>query len=135
MIKVLTRLIRLGLIVSALLALVPLMSAAQESRSLTIENLMTMKSVSGPVVSPEGEWVVYSVRARDMEEDKSNSQLWVVPTAGGEPVPMTAIDTSAGNPQWSPDGNYLSFTASKGEGAKSQVWTLKAMVASRMIRT
>ncbi|MEC7080300.1 MAG: S9 family peptidase, partial [Pseudomonadota bacterium] len=93
----------------ALLAMLLGAAAAAQERSLKIEDLMTMKSVSGPVVSPEGEWVVYAVRARDMEEDKSNSQLWVVPTEGGEPVPMTATETSAGNPQWSPDGKYLSF--------------------------
>ncbi|MBK50964.1 MAG: hypothetical protein CMQ45_01085, partial [Gammaproteobacteria bacterium] len=48
--------------------LVPLLlsaaSVAQE-RPLNIDDLMKLKSVSGPVVSPEGEWVVYSVRARD----------------------------------------------------------------------
>ncbi len=109
-------------------------AAAAQERPLTIEDLMTMKSVSGPVVSPEGEWVVYAVRGRDMEEDKSNSQLWVVPTAGGEPVPMTATETSAGNPQWSPDGKYLSFTASKGEGAKSQVWTLNRQIGGEAVQ-
>ena len=36
---------------------------------------------------------------------------------------MTMKGTTAGNPQWSPDGKYLSFTASKDEG-KSQVWVL-----------
>ena len=114
---------------------VPLGAAeAAQERPLTIEDLMTMKSLSGPVVSPEGEWVVYAVRARDMEEDKSNSQLWVVPTAGGEPVPMTATETSAGNPQWSPDGKYLSFTASKGEGAKSQVWTLNRQIGGEAVQ-
>ena len=109
-------------------------AAAAQERPLTIEDLMTMKSVSGPVVSPEGEWVVYAVRGRDMEEDKSNSQLWVVPTAGGEPVPMTATETSAGNPQWSPDGKYLSFTASKDEGAKSQVWTLNRQIGGEAVQ-
>ena len=118
----------------ALLSMLLGAAAAAQERSLTIEDLLTMKSVSGPVVSPEGEWVVYAVRARDMEEDKSNSQLWVVPTAGGEPVPMTATETSAGNPQWSPDGKYLSFTASKGEGAKSQVWTLNRQIGGEAVQ-
>ena len=94
-----TRSIRNHLRLNVVLLLLLLDAAviAQE-RSLVIDDLMKLKSVSGPVVSPDGEWVVYSVRARNMEEDKSNSQLWAVPTAGGEPVPMTAIDTSAGNP-------------------------------------
>ena len=118
----------------ALLAMLLGAAVAGQERSLTIEDLMTMKSVSGPVVSPEGEWVVYSVRARDMKEDKSNSQLWVVPTAGGESVPMTATETSASNPQWSPDGNYLSFTATKGEGAKSQIWTLNRQIGGEAVQ-
>ena len=118
----------------ALLAMLLGAAVAGQERSLTIEDLMTMKSVSGPVVSPEGEWVVYSVRARDMKEDKSNSQLWVVPTAGGESVPMTATETSASNPQWSPDGAYLSFTATKGEGAKSQIWTLNRQIGGEAVQ-
>ncbi|MEC8740768.1 MAG: S9 family peptidase, partial [Pseudomonadota bacterium] len=118
----------------ALLAMLLGAAAVAQERSLKIEDLMTTKSVSGPVVSPEGEWVVYTVRARDMEEDKSNSQLWVVPTEGGEPVPMTATETSAGNPQWSPDGKYLSFTASKGEGAKSQIWTLNRQIGGEAVQ-
>ena len=118
----------------ALLATLLGAAAAAQERFLKIEDLMSTKSVSGPVVSPEGGWVVYAVRARDMEEDKSNSQLWVVPTAGGEPVPMTATETSAGNPQWSPDGKYLSFTASKGDGAKSQIWTLNRQIGGEAVQ-
>ena len=36
---------------------------------------------------------------------------------------MTAVGTSASRPRWSPDGKYLSFLGSRGEG-KTQVWTL-----------
>jgi hypothetical protein len=78
--------------------------AQDDPRPLTIDDLMAMKSVSSPVISPDGDLVVYSMRVRDMDEDKSNSQLFMVPTAGGDPIPMTSVDTSAGNAQWSPDG-------------------------------
>ena len=81
----------LQLLPVGLLAVLLAGATVAQERSLTIEDLMTMKSVSGPVVSPEGEWVVYAVRARDMEEDKSISQLWVVPTVGGESVPMLSL--------------------------------------------
>ena len=42
----------------------------------------------------------------------------------GDPLPMTRAGESVGSPDWSPDGRYLSFTATRGEGAKSQVWVL-----------
>jgi dipeptidyl aminopeptidase/acylaminoacyl peptidase len=115
--------------------LVPATLLAQEdARPLTIDDLMSMKSLSGPVLSPEGDWVVYSVRERDMEEDKSKSQLWAVPTSGGEPIPMTSFETSAGNPQWSPDGKYLSFTASKGDDGETQVWTLNREIGGEAVQ-
>jgi len=40
---------------------------------------------------------------------------------------MTSADYSASNLRWSPDNKYLSFSASKGEDAKSQVWRLNRL--------
>ena len=112
----------------ALLVFLPtVLSAQTESESLTIDDLMSLKSVSNPQVSPDGEWVVYSVSKRDMDKDRSNSQLFMMPAAGGEAIPMTAKDTSASDAQWSPDGKYLSFKASKGEDSKTQVWNLNRL--------
>jgi dipeptidyl aminopeptidase/acylaminoacyl peptidase len=108
--------------------LLPLLAQAQdESQRVTIDDLMSLQSLSGPQISPDGEWVAYVVRSRDMEEDKSNTQVFMVATSGGEPIPMTDKETSASDPQWSPDGKFLSFTASKGEDAKTQIWTLNRL--------
>ena len=106
----------------------PLLTQAQlEALPLTVDDLMALDSVSNPQLSPDGEWVAYVVRSRDMEEDKSNSQIFMVASAGSDSIPMTAKGTSASDPQWSPDGKYLSFKASKGEEAKTQVWTLNRL--------
>ena len=111
-----------------LLILLPLFAQAQgESQPVTIDDLMSLQSLSSPQISPDGEWVAYVVRSRDMEEDKSNTQVFMVATSGGEPIPMTDKETSASDPQWSPDGNFLSFTASKGKDAKTQIWTLNRL--------
>ena len=108
--------------------LLPLLAQAQdESQPVTIDDLMSLQSLSSPQISPDGEWVAYVVRSRDMEEDKSNTQVFMVATSGGEPIPMTDKETSASDPQWSPDGKFLSFTASKGEDAKTQIWTLNRL--------
>jgi dipeptidyl aminopeptidase/acylaminoacyl peptidase len=105
------------------LVILPVFSFAQD-RPITIDDVLALKSVGNPQVSPDGDWVAYTVRHRDMEEDESRTQIWVVPTSGGDPVPMTSPDYSASNPRWSPDNKYLSFQASKGEDARTQVWNL-----------
>lgn len=119
-----SRIFTLSLLLPALL--VSFSGTAQE-RPLTIDDLLALKSVGSPEVSPDGEWVAYTVRSLDMEEDKSNTQIWMVSTAGGEAIPMTGAEYSAGNPRWSPDNKYLSFQAAKGEDAKPQVWNLNRL--------
>ncbi|SVE47926.1 uncharacterized protein METZ01_LOCUS500780, partial [marine metagenome] len=93
-----------------------------DDRPITIDDLLALESVGNPQVSPDGQWVAYTVSSRDIKEDKRVTQIWMVSTDGGTPIPMTSPDYSAGNPRWSLDNKYLSFSASKGEGAKSQVW-------------
>ena len=92
-------------------------------RYLTIDDYFKLKRVSNPQISPEGDWLAYTISETDLEKDKSETRIWMKPTTGGEPIPMTGKGLSAGSPRWSPDGKYLSFSASRNEG-KAQVWVL-----------
>jgi len=113
---------------SLVLLLLPVLVLAQDGeRSITVDDILAMKSVGDPQVSPDGKWVAYTVRQRDMEEDKSGTQIWTVATSGGDPIPMTSAETSASDPRWSPDNRYLSFKAEKGEKEKPQVWNLNRL--------
>ncbi|MDH5344816.1 MAG: S9 family peptidase [Gammaproteobacteria bacterium] len=98
-----------------------------DGRPLTIDDVLSLSSVSSPQLSPDGQWAAYTVTARDFEDDKRVTRVWMVSTDGGVPIPMTSPDYSASNPRWSPDNRYLSFSASKGEDAKSQVWNLNRL--------
>ena len=89
-------------------------------RALQVDDYFALKSVGSPSVSPDGKWVAYTVSNKDLENDRSSSRLWLVPTAGGEPRPMTAKGSPFGSPSWSPDGRYLTFTA----GSQSDGWQL-----------
>lgn len=103
-----------------------------EQRLLTIDDLMAIQRVGDPQFSPDGRWVAYTVTQKDLEEDKSRTQIWMAPTDGGEAIPMTSVDSSASRPRWSPDNKYLSFTASRGEDAKTQVWSLNRLGGDAM---
>lgn len=103
-----------------------------ESRVMTIDDLMAMERVRDPQISPDGRWVAYTVNQKDLEEDKSRTRIWMMPSEGGEAIPMTAADSSASRPRWSPDNKYLSFTASRGENAGTQVWNLNRLGGEAM---
>ena len=93
---------------------------------ITTDDLLALKSVGSPAISPDGAWVAYTVERVDLEEDEKSTQIHMVSSDAGEVLQLTADDYSASNPRWSPDGRYLGFVAAKGsdDDAKPQVWTL-----------
>jgi dipeptidyl aminopeptidase/acylaminoacyl peptidase len=116
---------------TTLLLLISLASWSQDENAngnLTPDDILSLKSVSDPQISPDGDWIAYAVESIDFEEDESSTQIFMVSSDGTEVVQLTSGDYSASNPRWSPDGRYLGFLAAKGdeeeEEAKTQVWTL-----------
>jgi dipeptidyl aminopeptidase/acylaminoacyl peptidase len=63
------------------------------------------KKDSHPRWSPDGKRIVF-------ESNRSgSSQLWLVPSEGGEPKQLTDISTGASSPLWSPDGQHIAFVS------------------------
>jgi len=115
--------------VVAFLCVFAVTAGAQETdgvRALTADDLLALKTVSDPQISPDREWIAYTVGRVDIEADESSTQIFMVSRNGSEVVQLTAADYSASTPRWSPDGQYLGFLAAKGddEDVKTQVWTL-----------
>ena len=98
--------------------------AADELRPVEIDDYFSLQYVGSPAVSPNGEWVAYTVSGQDLEKDSRGTRIWMVATTGGEPLPMTAKGSSAWSPRWTPDGKKLSFVAYSEESESSQVHTL-----------
>ena len=96
------------------------------TRLITIDDYFQIKDVGQPELSPDGQWVAYTVRAKMLKEDKNETSIWMVSTHGGDAIPMTAEGVSSGHPRWSPDGRYLAFASSR-NGGKSQVWLLNRL--------
>ena len=91
---------------------------------LTPEVLMALGSVSSPVVSPDGSKVLYSVAFTSIEQNKSNTELWVMDIDGGNPVRLTQSPKSEYNAAWIDGGNKIAFLYP--ENGKMQIFVMNA---------
>ena len=92
---------------------------AQAKHPFTFEDMMKLKRVGEPEVSPDGKWVIFSVVDVDLAANTKTPHIWIVPTAGGQEREIIA-DQDADRPRWAPDGKRFAFISTK--GGKSQVW-------------
>ena len=92
----------------------------QAKHPFTFEDMMKLKRVGDPQVSPDGKWVIFSVVDVDLAANTKTPHIWIVPTAGGQEKEIIA-DQDADRPRWAPDGKRFAFLSTKDGG--SQVWT------------
>ncbi|NGM68880.1 S9 family peptidase [Natronolimnobius sp. AArcel1] len=76
-----------------------------------------------PQLSPDGERVAYVRRTAD-DDESDTATIFAVPIGGDNPSQFTASDGVDSSPRWSPDGSYLAFASTRGDGDRQQLWVL-----------
>ena len=105
-------------------------SASAQKRRLDFSDLASLRDVSDPELSPDGEWISYVVRTSNLEKDRRFGDIWMASWDGTRTLQLThTADAGESRPHFSPDGRYLSFLAARDSGndedkEKSQVWVL-----------
>ncbi|MFM5916743.1 MAG: prolyl oligopeptidase family serine peptidase [Novosphingobium sp.] len=111
----------LGALAFALLSAPSL--AETTPRAMTPQDLVTLKRVGSPAVSPDGKWVVYQQTDTDPASYKRTTGLWRVAVKGGTPERIADLaDASESSPAFSPDGKRLYFVS--GKSGSDQLWVL-----------
>lgn len=89
---------------------------------MTIQDLHRFEIASNPVLSPDGERVIYERRVTDEKENGYNTQLFMAHTADGTGRPLTHVGTRNQQAAWSADGKHVAFVSDRSFG--SQLWIL-----------
>src|SRR5262252_4919234 len=107
----------------AVISLFAIVSASRaQERRLTIDELMKVRRVSDPQISPKGDFVAFTITDMDVTANKSKTQIYLVPLSGGEVRQLTNDEHSSAGPRWSPDGEKLAFVSAR--DGDDQVWTI-----------
>lgn len=109
---------------TAWMALVWIAVAAQAraGERLTTESLLELARVGTPEVSPDGNTLCFDVTHSDLAKNASNSDVWLLATAGGAPRQLTTHEKADRQPRWSPDGMRIGFLSAR--AGAPQVFTI-----------
>ncbi len=99
---------------------------AQTRNPMRPADVLRLDNVSDAQISPNGQWVVYSVSS--VEEDKNVSTLWLTRVGlesirSNPPRPLLPSGWNASTPRWSPDGNSIAFLSTHDE--QNGLWLIK----------
>jgi len=79
------------------------------SKLMTPETLWYFGRVGNVSVSPDGKTIAYTVTWYDIEQNKSNSEIYVMDTNGENKKQLTFTAEKEGGLQWRPDNEYIGF--------------------------
>jgi dipeptidyl aminopeptidase/acylaminoacyl peptidase len=90
------------------------LAAPAAAGPFTATEMMKLKRLADPQLSPDGKWVAYQAQEIDLPAGSRNTDLWIVPFEGGDaPRRLTHHPTADTRPRWSPDGKRIAFLSNR----------------------
>ncbi|RYU95087.1 S9 family peptidase [Emticicia agri] len=93
-------------------------------RNLKPSDVYRLQNISDPQISPDGNWVSYTLSSVDSIKNKRNADIWMVSWDGKESIQLTYSPDGESQGRWSPDGKYFSFVSARNGLTSSQIWLM-----------
>ena len=102
--------------------LILLTSFSLAQRPFNFDDMMKIRRVSDPQLSPDGKTIAFVIGDVDMTANRTINQIYTIPSDQPNSIPKqyTTGTSSSSAPRWSPDGRTIAFI--KG----GQVWLMDA---------
>ena len=91
----------------------PLLVSAQKKHTPSLDETVSLKTINTARISPDGKYVAYQERQANWKDNEFVTQIWIVNVATGANFQLTRGKKSAGQPEWSPDGQWLAFVTER----------------------
>lgn len=96
------------------------MVTASAQTPFSARDMLTLKRLSDPQLSPDGRTIAYTVGTPDMTANRVVSQIWTMNLDGSRQRQITNTAGSSSGPRWSPDGKKIAYNNG------GQIWTMNA---------
>ncbi|MET0535695.1 MAG: hypothetical protein ABW171_15880, partial [Steroidobacter sp.] len=94
--------------------LLALTAAAAPLKTIDNVDIVDLREVTDPQISPDGKLIVYSVLRRLSAAEHDDVSIWLVPSDGSAPErPLVFGEGAPGNARWAPDGRRIAFLSSR----------------------
>jgi dipeptidyl aminopeptidase/acylaminoacyl peptidase len=94
----------------------------------TVDQILSLKRVGSPEISPDGRWVAYTVRETNWDDNAYETEIWLADTTNDANTagrPLTNAKKSSQSPAWSPDGARLAFVSDRTD--KRQIYVINPL--------
>jgi dipeptidyl aminopeptidase/acylaminoacyl peptidase len=93
--------------------------SAQQSGHYSVEDLLKIRRVGDPQVSPDGKRVAFTIGDVNVDANRTVTQIYVMSSAGGDIKQLTSGTASSSSPRWSPDGKKIAYVTG------DQLWVME----------
>jgi dipeptidyl aminopeptidase/acylaminoacyl peptidase len=97
----------------------PCAFGAQTTHVPSLQESLSLKTLSNPKISPDGRYVAYQVRETNWKDNAYVTQIWLLNVSTDQSIQLTRGKKSADAPEWSPDGRWLAFITERESNAIS----------------
>src|SRR5215475_9728042 len=91
--------------------------SAQTKRPMTPEDVLSLNRASDAQLSPDARRVAFVVSSWDRENDRFNSDVWLVDESR-QVVRLTSSPRRDDSPRWAPDARRIAFLSERGSDAE-----------------
>jgi dipeptidyl aminopeptidase/acylaminoacyl peptidase len=95
-------------------------ASAQQTGHYAVEDLLKIRRVGDPQVSPDGKRVAFTIGDVNFDANRTLTQIYITSSAGGDMKQLTNGAGSSSSPRWSPDGRKIAYVTG------DQVWVMEA---------
>jgi dipeptidyl aminopeptidase/acylaminoacyl peptidase len=106
----------------ALFGLTAAVVHGQAPAAPTVDQILSLKRVGSPQISPDGRFVAYTIQDTNWEENAYETEIWLADVKSGAVRQLTNAKKSSQSPAWSPDGSRLAFISDRTD--KRQIYLI-----------